>query len=67
MHSEASFLQFYYLLPICPEYDQKEGSLQICASTQAAQRLKEKEVAFWTELRAQEAVEKPPKREHIEE
>ncbi|XP_005388382.1 PREDICTED: liver carboxylesterase 1-like isoform X2 [Chinchilla lanigera] len=54
-------------LPHWPKYDEKEGYLQIGASTQAAQRLKEKEVAFWTELRAREAVEKLPQGEHIEE
>ncbi|XP_010628096.1 liver carboxylesterase 1 isoform X1 [Fukomys damarensis] len=53
-------------LPHWPKYDQKEGYLQIGASTQASQRLKEKETTFWTELRAKEAVEKPPQREHIE-
>ncbi|EHB12195.1 Carboxylesterase 3 [Heterocephalus glaber] len=54
-------------LPHWPRYDQKEGYLQIGASTQAAQRLKEKEATFWTELRAKETVEKPPQREHMEE
>ena len=39
-------------LPHWPEYDQKEGYLQIGATTQQAQKLKEKEVAFWTELLA---------------
>ncbi|EGV97338.1 Liver carboxylesterase 1 [Cricetulus griseus] len=40
-----------------PEYDQKEGYLQIGATTQQAQKLKEKEVAFWTDLRAMEVKE----------
>ncbi|XP_005388384.1 PREDICTED: liver carboxylesterase 1-like isoform X2 [Chinchilla lanigera] len=53
-------------LPHWPEYDQKEGYLQIGTNTQAAQRLKEKEMVFWTELWAKEAVVKPPQREHIE-
>lgn len=39
-------------LPHWPEYDQKEGYLQIGATTQQAQKLKEKEVAFWSELLA---------------
>ncbi|XP_052022410.1 carboxylesterase 1C-like isoform X2 [Apodemus sylvaticus] len=37
-------------LPHWPAYDQKEGYLQIGATTQQAQRLKGEEVAFWTEL-----------------
>ncbi|XP_054546775.1 liver carboxylesterase-like, partial [Talpa occidentalis] len=53
-------------LPHWPAYDQKEGYLQIGATTQAAQKLKDKEVAFWAELLAQEAAEKPPHTEHIE-
>ncbi|XP_028626253.1 carboxylesterase 1D-like [Grammomys surdaster] len=53
-------------LPHWPEYDQKEGYLKIGASTQAAQRLKDKEVAFWAELRAKEAAERPSNREHVE-
>ncbi|VTJ52097.1 Hypothetical predicted protein [Marmota monax] len=53
-------------LPLWPEYDQEEGYLQIGATTQAATRLKDKEVAFWTELRAREASRKPPQREHGE-
>ncbi|XP_028626189.1 carboxylesterase 1D [Grammomys surdaster] len=53
-------------LPHWPEYDQKEGYLKIGASTQAAQRLKDKEVAFWAELRAKEAAERPSHREHVE-
>uniref|UniRef100_A0A8C6WA04 Carboxylic ester hydrolase n=1 Tax=Nannospalax galili TaxID=1026970 RepID=A0A8C6WA04_NANGA len=46
-------------LPHWPEYDQMEGYLQIGAITQSAQKLKDKEVAFWTKLRAMEVVEKP--------
>uniref|UniRef100_I3MUR2 Carboxylic ester hydrolase n=1 Tax=Ictidomys tridecemlineatus TaxID=43179 RepID=I3MUR2_ICTTR len=46
-------------LPLWPEYDQEEGYLQIGATTQAAARLKDKEVAFWTERRAR----KCPQRE----
>ncbi|XP_054955181.2 liver carboxylesterase 1-like isoform X1 [Pan paniscus] len=53
-------------LPHWPEYNQKEGYLQIGANTQAAQKLKDKEVAFWTNLFAKKAVEKPPQTEHIE-
>ncbi|KAM6176706.1 liver carboxylesterase 1-like [Erethizon dorsatum] len=53
-------------LPYWPEYDQKEGYLQIGATTQPAQRLKDKEVTFWTQLLAKEAVEKPPQKAHIE-
>ncbi|XP_028626190.1 carboxylesterase 1D-like [Grammomys surdaster] len=53
-------------LPHWPEYDQKEGYLKIGTSTQAAQRLKDKEVAFWAELRAKEAAERPSNREHVE-
>ncbi|XP_052022408.1 carboxylesterase 1E-like [Apodemus sylvaticus] len=49
-------------LPYWPEYDQKEGYLQIGATTQQAQRLKDKEVAFWTELRAK----KPSQTGHTE-
>ncbi|XP_077649027.1 carboxylesterase 1D-like isoform X4 [Urocitellus parryii] len=49
-------------LPHWPEYDQKEGYLKIGANTQAAQGLKEKEMALWTKLRAK----KPPQREHVE-
>ncbi|XP_005388398.1 PREDICTED: liver carboxylesterase 1-like isoform X2 [Chinchilla lanigera] len=43
-------------LPYWPEYDQKEGYLQIGATTQPAQRLKDKEVTFWTQLLAKQAV-----------
>ncbi|XP_031196730.1 carboxylesterase 1E-like isoform X2 [Mastomys coucha] len=49
-------------LPHWPEYDQKEGYLQIGATTQQVQRLKDKEVAFWTELRAK----KPPQTGYTE-
>ncbi|XP_030780839.1 liver carboxylesterase 1 isoform X3 [Rhinopithecus roxellana] len=53
-------------LPRWPEYNQEEGYLQIGANTQAAQKLKDKEVAFWTKLFAKKAVETPPQTEHIE-
>ncbi|XP_053458032.1 liver carboxylesterase 1-like isoform X2 [Nycticebus coucang] len=53
-------------LPHWPEYDQKEGYLQIGATTQAAQKLKHEEVAFWTKLLSTEAAVKPPQTEHIE-
>ncbi|XP_006984116.1 carboxylesterase 1D isoform X2 [Peromyscus maniculatus bairdii] len=53
-------------LPHWPEYDQKEGYMKIGASTQAAQKLKDKEVVFWTELRAKEAAERTTHREHVE-
>ncbi|XP_059118670.1 carboxylesterase 1E isoform X2 [Peromyscus eremicus] len=49
-------------LPHWPEYDQKEGYLQIGAATQQAQRLKDKDVAFWIELLAK----KPPLTGHTE-
>ncbi|XP_028644074.1 carboxylesterase 1C [Grammomys surdaster] len=49
-------------LPHWPEYDQMEGYLQIGATTQQAQRLKGEEVAFWTELLANN----PPQTEHPE-
>ncbi|XP_040838057.1 liver carboxylesterase 1 [Ochotona curzoniae] len=52
-------------LPHWPEYDHKEGYLQIGASTQAAQKLKHEEVAFWNELWAREAA-KSPGSEHTE-
>lgn len=44
-------------LPHWPEYGEKESYLQIGATTQQAQRLKDKEVAFWTSLRAMEVEE----------
>nr|XP_044617446.1 liver carboxylesterase 1-like isoform X4 [Equus asinus] len=53
-------------LPHWPVYDQKEGYLQIGITTQAAQKLKDKEVAFWTELLAKEAAEKQHQTEHVE-
>ncbi|EHA99842.1 Carboxylesterase 3 [Heterocephalus glaber] len=53
-------------LPHWPEYDQKEGYLQIGATTQAAQGLKAKEMVFWNEFWAKEAMRKPTQREHIE-
>ncbi|XP_028727323.1 liver carboxylesterase 1-like isoform X1 [Peromyscus leucopus] len=53
-------------LPHWPEYDQKEGYLQIGVPTQVAYKLKDKEVAFWTELRAKEAAERTTQREHVE-
>ncbi|NP_001368851.1 carboxylesterase 1B isoform 2 precursor [Mus musculus] len=53
-------------LPHWPEYDEKEGYLQIGATTQQAQRLKAEEVAFWTELLAKNPPETDPTehREH---
>ncbi|XP_049983032.1 liver carboxylesterase 1-like [Alexandromys fortis] len=53
-------------LPHWPQYDQKEGYLQIGVPTQAAHGLKDKEVAFWTELRAKEAAERSTQRKHVE-
>ncbi|XP_036997431.2 liver carboxylesterase 1 [Artibeus jamaicensis] len=53
-------------LPHWPVYDQKEGYLQIGVVTQAAQKLKDKEVAFWTEFFAKDAAKKPPETEHTE-
>ncbi|XP_052022416.1 carboxylesterase 1F [Apodemus sylvaticus] len=44
-------------LPHWPEYDQKEGYLQIGATTQQAQRLKAEEVAFWTQSMAKKQPE----------
>ncbi|XP_028626248.1 carboxylesterase 1C-like [Grammomys surdaster] len=49
-------------LPHWPEYDQTEGYLQIGATTQQAQRLKGKEVAFWNEHLANN----PPQTDHPE-
>ncbi|KAM5262696.1 liver carboxylesterase 1-like [Ctenodactylus gundi] len=46
-------------LPHWPQYDQKEGYLQIGITIQAFQRLKDKEASFWTELRVKEAEAKP--------
>ncbi|KAG8510039.1 Liver carboxylesterase 1 [Galemys pyrenaicus] len=53
-------------LPHWPAYDQQEGYLQIGATTQAAQKLKGEEVAFWAELLARETAERPPHTEHVE-
>ncbi|KAF3817827.1 hypothetical protein GH733_013114 [Mirounga leonina] len=53
-------------LPSWPPYDQKEGYLQIGVTTQPAQKLKDKEVVFWTELLAKRAAEKPPHTKHVE-
>ncbi|KAM4833541.1 carboxylesterase 1D-like [Thomomys bottae] len=53
-------------LPHWPEYDQKEGYLQIGIPTQAAQGLKDQEVAFWTQIRANEAAKRPRHGEHTE-
>ncbi|XP_007946153.1 liver carboxylesterase 1 [Orycteropus afer afer] len=53
-------------LPHWPAYDQKEGYLQIGVTTKAAQKLKDKEVAFWTEVLAKKAAEKRPQTEHVE-
>ncbi|XP_030877965.1 liver carboxylesterase-like [Leptonychotes weddellii] len=53
-------------LPSWPPYDQKEGYLQIGVTTQPAQKLKDKEVVFWTELLAKGAAEKPPHTKHVE-
>ncbi|KAM4833740.1 carboxylesterase 1D-like [Thomomys bottae] len=53
-------------LPHWPEYDQKEGYLQIGIPTQAAQGLKDKEVAFWTQISANEAAKRPRHGEHTE-
>ncbi|XP_055001485.1 liver carboxylesterase 1 [Sorex araneus] len=53
-------------LPQWPAYDEKEGYLQIGATSRAAHKLKDEEVAFWTELLAQEAAEMPPHTEHVE-
>ncbi|OBS70051.1 hypothetical protein A6R68_01409, partial [Neotoma lepida] len=43
--------------PFTKEYNQKEGYLKIGATTQAAQGLKDKEVAFWTKVSTKEAAE----------
>ncbi|XP_059939141.1 liver carboxylesterase-like [Mesoplodon densirostris] len=53
-------------LPPWPLYDQKEGYLQIGVTTQAAEKLKDKEVAFWNELLSREAAKKPPQLKHAE-
>nr|XP_038953902.1 carboxylesterase 1-like isoform X1 [Rattus norvegicus] len=44
-------------LPHWPEYDEKESYLQIGTTIQQAQKLKYKEVAFWTGLRGMEVEE----------
>ncbi|XP_007466883.1 PREDICTED: liver carboxylesterase-like [Lipotes vexillifer] len=53
-------------LPPWPVYDQKEGYLQIGITTQAAEKLKDKEVAFWNELLSKEVAKKPPQLKHAE-
>ncbi|KAK2501561.1 hypothetical protein MC885_010331 [Smutsia gigantea] len=53
-------------LPHWPVYDQNEGYLQIGIPIQAAWKLKDKEVAFWTELQAKLSLREPPQTEHIE-
>ncbi|XP_036202744.1 liver carboxylesterase 1 [Myotis myotis] len=53
-------------LPHWPVYDQKEGYLQIGVPTQAAQKLKDEEVAFFTKLLAQDTARTSPQTEHIE-
>uniref|UniRef100_G1QAF3 Carboxylic ester hydrolase n=1 Tax=Myotis lucifugus TaxID=59463 RepID=G1QAF3_MYOLU len=53
-------------LPHWPVYDQKEGYLQIGVTTQAAQKLKDEEVAFFTELLAQDTARTSPQTERIE-
>lgn len=53
-------------LPHWPVYDQKEGYLQIGVPTQAAQKLKDEEVAFFTKLLAQDTARMSPQTEHIE-
>ncbi|XP_051051114.1 LOW QUALITY PROTEIN: liver carboxylesterase 1-like [Phodopus roborovskii] len=53
-------------LPHCPQYKQKEGYLQIRVPTQSSHRLKDKKVAFWTELRAKKTAERTTQREHFE-
>ncbi|XP_015426444.1 PREDICTED: liver carboxylesterase 1-like [Myotis davidii] len=53
-------------LPHWPVYDQEEGYLQIGVPTQAAQKLKDEEVAFFTELLAQDTARTSPQTDHIE-
>lgn len=53
-------------LPHWPAYDQQEGYLQIGVPTQVAHKLKDDNIAFWTELFRKEAAKKPPHTEHIE-
>uniref|UniRef100_A0A8C4MTN7 Carboxylic ester hydrolase n=1 Tax=Equus asinus asinus TaxID=83772 RepID=A0A8C4MTN7_EQUAS len=50
-------------LPHWPAYDQNEGYLKIGVPIEADQKLKDKEVAFWTELLAQKAVEEQHRRQ----
>ncbi|XP_023421784.1 carboxylesterase 1D-like isoform X2 [Cavia porcellus] len=52
-------------LPHWPKYDQEEGYLKIGATTKAAQGLKAKEVAFWTELWVQETTKKLSQTAHM--
>ncbi|XP_016076494.1 PREDICTED: liver carboxylesterase 1 isoform X2 [Miniopterus natalensis] len=53
-------------LPHWPVYDQEEGYLQLGVTTQAAQKLKDKEVAFWTALLTKDTAKKPPQTERVE-
>lgn len=53
-------------LPDWPAYNQKEGYLKIGVTTQAAYKLKDKEVAFWTELFTKETTKKPPHTVHVD-
>ncbi|KAM5207153.1 liver carboxylesterase 1 isoform 3-T7 [Hipposideros larvatus] len=53
-------------LPHWPAYNQKEGYLQIGVTTQAAYKLKDEEVAFWTELFSKETTKKPPQTVHVD-
>lgn len=53
-------------LPHWPVYDQNEGYLQIGVPNQAAQKLKDEEVAFWTDLWAKSSAREPLQTEHIE-
>ncbi|XP_025124471.2 liver carboxylesterase isoform X3 [Bubalus bubalis] len=53
-------------LPHWPAYDHKEGYLQIGVNTRAAEKLKDKEVAFWNELLSREVAKKAPHLKHVE-
>lgn len=53
-------------LPYWPAYEQQEGYLQIGVNTQATQKLKDREVTFWTEIFSKEAAKTPPRTEHVE-
>ncbi|XP_070244511.1 liver carboxylesterase isoform X1 [Bos mutus] len=53
-------------LPHWPVYDHKEGYLQIGVNTRAAEKLKDKEVAFWNELLSREVAKKAPHLKHVE-